>query len=660
MAKRPGLALGFLFLLFGALSSSQTREVPLRILADEEYRASPEWEKKAGRAVAIASKDFKKLFGIRFRISDVAAWDTEGSPPFLAKIAEALDRSVRKGTDEIVVLLTARECPEDAYKGFSIFREGIVVLRDPKKPIELGRVLEHEIGHLYGAVHLRDPDSIMDVQMRGEEFDEVNARLIRFNRLRDFNPVGFPMARENLEEALGLYREVIRRNGIETANPKDETTVGDTIPAPNIRKRLDDACLFAAQVLIELKRYDEAIEECRAARAINPDSHVALNLTAMAMRRDGDLEKAIACYREILAKEPNLARVHFNLGIALAKSGKLLSAMESYSQALKLKPDFAEALSNLGDVLIRLDKVEEAKVNLRKAVALNPEFAMAYSNLAEAHCRSHDTVQALAFAEKAVNLDPGLADAHNILGKVLKALGDPERAKEEFLEAIRIDPEHAKAHNNLAGFYLEKEMTAEAILHYERAVEIREGFAEAHAGLGTCYIQVGLYDEAIEELDRALELGDESGATRLNLSTALLKNGRIEESVSEANRTLELEPGLTQARNNLAIVHLVHGRPVEAESELRRALESDPKNKLTLSNLANLVFSQGRSDEAIELFKQVVEVDPDNAPLQNNLAVAYYRSGEYALAWEHLQKARRLGLGINPDFSMELEKKLRK
>ena len=47
---------------------------------------------------------------------------------------------------------------------------------------------------------------------------------------------------------------------------------------------------------------------------------------------------------------PDSAEARYNLGIALKGQGKLDEAAACYRQALELKPDFAEAHNNLGNV----------------------------------------------------------------------------------------------------------------------------------------------------------------------------------------------------------------------------------------------------------------------------------------------------------------------
>ena len=74
---------------------------------------------------------------------------------------------------------------------------------------------------------------------------------------------------------------------------------------------------------------------------------------AIALKDQGKLDEAVACYRRALELKPDYAEAHNNLGNALKDQGKLDEAVACYRRALELKPDFAEAHNNLGNALRR-------------------------------------------------------------------------------------------------------------------------------------------------------------------------------------------------------------------------------------------------------------------------------------------------------------------
>jgi protein O-GlcNAc transferase len=69
---------------------------------------------------------------------------------------------------------------------------------------------------------------------------------------------------------------------------------------------------------------------------------------AVRLHRAGEFVTAEACYRQVLAAQPNLAEGHFRLGNALMDQGKLDEAVAAYRGAIGFKWNYAAAHSNLG------------------------------------------------------------------------------------------------------------------------------------------------------------------------------------------------------------------------------------------------------------------------------------------------------------------------
>src|SRR5262249_46774014 len=96
--------------------------------------------------------------------------------------------------------------------------------------------------------------------------------------------------------------------------------------------------------------------------------------TAVRFHRAGQLVAAEACYRQVLAAQPNLAEGHFRLGDALMDQGKFDEAVAAYRCAIGLKSNYAEAHSNLGNALIAQGKLDEAIAAYRQAMGIKPHF----------------------------------------------------------------------------------------------------------------------------------------------------------------------------------------------------------------------------------------------------------------------------------------------
>src|SRR5262249_61489006 len=99
-----------------------------------------------------------------------------------------------------------------------------------------------------------------------------------------------------------------------------------------------------------------------------------LRAAAVRLQQAGQLVAAEACYRQMLAAQPNLAEGHFRLGDALMGQGKFDEAVAAYRCAIGFKSNYAEAHSNLGNALAAQGKLDEAGAAYRPAIGNKPHF----------------------------------------------------------------------------------------------------------------------------------------------------------------------------------------------------------------------------------------------------------------------------------------------
>jgi len=193
----------------------------------------------------------------------------------------------------------------------------------------------------------------------------------------------------------------------------------------------------------------------------------------------GRIDEAISYYRQALQIEPNYARAHCGLAIALELKGNPPAhrggsdvVSDHYARALEIKPDYPEAHRSLGGRLASQGRLEEAISHYHQALRIEPD-------LVNAHC--------------------GLGIAMHLQNKL-------DEAVSHYRRALQIDPEHAEAHGSLACALAEQGKLDEAIGHYRRALKIRPGYAQVHHRLGRTLAMAGRFDSALEHFRQAVRL----------------------------------------------------------------------------------------------------------------------------------------------------------
>ncbi len=188
-------------------TSRAVRVVRVKLVADAALRQTDaRWRDTARDLLRAASAYYEERFGIRLAHQATKAWRVEGATTSSVTLMKRLKRSYpRAGGNlphDVVIGLTQQ--PLNFYRGgraradrFGNCTEGlgnyIVSHVGDSFSYEDGELtkdavaLIHEMGHLFGAVHTDDPDSVMhrDFDLR-TGFDAPNRAIVMGNRLCPF------------------------------------------------------------------------------------------------------------------------------------------------------------------------------------------------------------------------------------------------------------------------------------------------------------------------------------------------------------------------------------------------------------------------------------------------------------------------------------------
>jgi len=120
---------------------------------------------------------------------------------------------------------------------------------------------------------------------------------------------------------------------------------------------------------------DEAVADYREALAHDPRNKYAFYNLGLIDQTRGNLQGAETNYRNAMSADPNFTPALFNLAIVRTKVGAYEEAISLYRQVVSLAPDDAAAHLNLGFVLKQTGKVKAGNTELSRAVKLDPQLA---------------------------------------------------------------------------------------------------------------------------------------------------------------------------------------------------------------------------------------------------------------------------------------------
>ncbi len=131
------------------------------------------------------------------------------------------------------------------------------------------------------------------------------------------------------------------------------------------------ALAVLAQVLTDLKRFDEAIAQLRRAADLQPENAGVQVRLAATLIMAGDPQASEAACRRAIALAPNMAQAWSGLGMAMRALGRFDEARAHFERALALDPELSDAHGGLA--LIGQAPGDEAQMNRLRALAASPE-----------------------------------------------------------------------------------------------------------------------------------------------------------------------------------------------------------------------------------------------------------------------------------------------
>jgi Metallo-peptidase family M12 len=186
------------------------RSVRVKVLADVPFRArNPGWVQEARGLIEAASDYYEREFDIRLISQSVSAWPDQerisSTPSLLARLQKEFPLRSKDDSYDVIVAFTAEKvsryltagrprvdrignCAQGLGSYVIVPVGNIFHYKGPNEEPEYDVIaVIHEFGHVFGAEHVDDTQSIMHENFGYRtEFDAKNRAVIRQNRACPF------------------------------------------------------------------------------------------------------------------------------------------------------------------------------------------------------------------------------------------------------------------------------------------------------------------------------------------------------------------------------------------------------------------------------------------------------------------------------------------
>jgi TolB-like protein/DNA-binding winged helix-turn-helix (wHTH) protein len=234
-------------------------------------------------------------------------------------------------------------------------------------------------------------------------------------------------------------------------------------------------------------------------------------------RSGGDLEKAIADYREAVRLDSNFALAYAEWSIALGAYARHYAhgaARRDWTRrqrlpalkAVALAPDLGEGHLALAYVHLESLELKRANEEFERAVALAPGNARVLRDYGEFAVAMGHTDEGIAAARRAVILDPLNVNSHSILGAALRYARRYDEAMVAYQDVLSLEPKGPQAVDLAYVYY--------AIGSFEKMRSVCEDSKEDYPQncLALAYHKLGRHADAQAALAREEALEAEAGA----------------------------------------------------------------------------------------------------------------------------------------------------
>jgi predicted O-linked N-acetylglucosamine transferase (SPINDLY family) len=182
-------------------------------------------------------------------------------------------------------------------------------------------------------------------------------------RSRNKTPTNHQAALDPLTTAMNLYQQGKLQES-ETLFKRILTVA----PGNNV------ALYSLTLLLLNSKRYDEAIQFAVSGTTSNPDFAPLWLIRAASHKELHQIEDALACYDKAIELNPKYIEALINSGAILRDLHRHKESLERFRRVLDIDPNYESALGNYGILLTEFKLLPEAISVFERLLAINPDY----------------------------------------------------------------------------------------------------------------------------------------------------------------------------------------------------------------------------------------------------------------------------------------------
>jgi len=307
------------------------------------------------------------------------------------------------------------------------------------------------------------------------------------------------------------------------------------------------------------------------------------------------------------------------------------SAAQDYQAYLAKKPDDAVVHYDLGYAYTALQKPAEAKSEYEKAIALDPKMAPAYQNLGVTLIPTNPAA-AIEPLQRAAELTPEDARTKWLLGIALEATKKDAQAIEQYQAAEKLDAKNVEIRNSLGFALLKTGPAGEAEIAFREALALQPTGAtadQAHKGLLQALLAEKKNDEAATEMGVYLATHPSDPAMQLEHASLLVDAGKDDDALAELDKAATAGPESLRALKLRALIYFRKKQYDNAVPVLVKAIALAPQDPDLAAQLGHVYLEKKDYPNAVNTLVVAIKMNPQSVDVLKDLVTAEYLNKNY-------------------------------
>ena len=424
---------------------------------------------------------------------------------------------------------------------------------------------------------------------------------------------------------VGLFLGFLSQRKPKALPPSRMVSVSNT---PHEEKTVDwQALLFGeANTVAQIKA--EALKLGQSIISHFPESDAALFLLGSVYGQQGDVDRNIALWQQVIRLNPKHPNVYTELAQLVKEQGDMDQAVTYWQQGLDINPRQADTLWQLANTYLEMHQPERAVDLLVKACALAPKSMRNYYLLGQAYRQLQHFNEACVQYEKVIEMDPSHFNAYYGLAQACRSLKQMDRAKE-----------------CLSKFQALKKTS---LNHLPENIMV-DDLPQNLKHLARCYYQsYAIYkaknqpSQGLPLLRRAIALDPSNTYYQEILGVYFMQNRQFARAITVYEKARVVDPNRPLFGVNIGKLYIRMNQPAQAERVFLQMINDFPDYALSYAELSrHYLKAQRNLTKTVGLTARAVALQPSPGNY-HLLAWAHDVNGQYGQAIEAIQEAMAL------------------